>query len=128
MQNTIEKWTKSCIFLFSKKGDLRITKNYRSITFLALTAKVYNALLLNHIKPKTKKILRIFKTILGEIDQQLYRFWLSIEVMCAKKSLGNIIVCRFLQGIWFNTKREDRVNTTGICSSHRNCYSYKSAL
>ena len=34
---------------FMKKGDPRITKNYRGITFIAIAAKVYNALLLNCI-------------------------------------------------------------------------------
>ena len=40
---------------FLKKGDLGNTKNYRSKT---LNAKVYNALLLNHIQYEVEKILR----------------------------------------------------------------------
>ena len=36
----------------------RITKNYRGITFTSLSTKIYNALLLNHIEPEIKKILR----------------------------------------------------------------------
>ena len=55
--NTIKRWTKGCIPLFSKKGDLRITKNYWDITFTSMAAKIYNALLLNHIEPEIKKIL-----------------------------------------------------------------------
>ena len=31
--NTIEKWTKSCILPFNKKGDLRINKNNKGINF-----------------------------------------------------------------------------------------------
>ena len=54
--NKIEKWTKCCFLLFLKKGDFGITKNYRCRTPIA--AKVYNALLLNHIKLKIEKILR----------------------------------------------------------------------
>ena len=38
------------ILLFLKKGKLRITKNYSGITLTAIAAKVYNALLLNHIQ------------------------------------------------------------------------------
>ena len=57
IQNTIKKWKKGCISLFSKKGDRRITKNYRGITFTSTAAKVYNALLLNHSKPEIEKIL-----------------------------------------------------------------------
>ena len=44
--------------LFPKKGNLRITKNYRGITLTAIAAKVYNTLLLNHIQPKIQKVLR----------------------------------------------------------------------
>ena len=38
----------------SKKNNLRITKNHRGIT---IAAKIYNAQLLNRIRPKAKKIL-----------------------------------------------------------------------
>ena len=53
----IEKWTKGCILPFHKKGNLGITKNYRGITRTAIAAKIYNALLLNHIQPEIEKIL-----------------------------------------------------------------------
>ena len=39
-QNSIEIWTKGCIFSFPKKGNLEITKNYRGITLTAIVAKV----------------------------------------------------------------------------------------
>ena len=51
-QNTIERWTKACIFLFLKKGNLGITKNYRYMTLTSIIVKVYNALLIICIKPK----------------------------------------------------------------------------
>ena len=54
-QNTIERWTKGCFLPFSKKGNLKNTKNQRSITF---TSKFYNALLLNYIESEIEKILR----------------------------------------------------------------------
>ena len=41
-----------------KKGDLRITKNYRGRTLTSIVAKVYNALLLNHIEPEIEKVMR----------------------------------------------------------------------
>ena len=53
---TIEEWTKGCIFPFSKKGDIGITKNYRGIILTSLAAKVYNPLLLNRIKTEIEKI------------------------------------------------------------------------
>ena len=54
-QKTIEKWTKECILPFPEKGDRRITKNYRSLTSIAVN--IYNALLFNHIEPEIEKIL-----------------------------------------------------------------------
>ena len=57
-QNTIEGWTKGCILPFPKKGRLRITKNYRSISPTSKVVKVYNALLHNRIEPKIEKVLR----------------------------------------------------------------------
>ena len=40
------------------KGDLGLAKNYRSITFTSIEAKIYNVLLRNHIEPKIDNILR----------------------------------------------------------------------
>ena len=56
-QNTIEEWTKGNILPVSKKGDLGITKNNSGITLTAIAVKVYNAMLLNSIRPEIKKIL-----------------------------------------------------------------------
>ena len=41
-----------------KKGDLRITKNYRGLTLTVITAKIHNARLLNRIQPETEKTFR----------------------------------------------------------------------
>ena len=57
-QNRIERWMKGCIFPFPKKGDLKLAKNYRGITLTSIAAKIYNALLRNHIEPKIDNILR----------------------------------------------------------------------
>ena len=40
------------------KGDLRLAKNYRSITLTSIAAKIYNALLRNSIGPKIDNILK----------------------------------------------------------------------
>ena len=42
----------------SKKGDLKIAKNYQGIILTSIVAKIYNAQLLNCIKQETEKILR----------------------------------------------------------------------
>ena len=57
-QNTIDGWTKGLILSFVKKGNLRITKNYRGITLTSIAAKIYINILCNCIKPKIEKILR----------------------------------------------------------------------
>ena len=57
-QNPIDKWMKGCILSFPKKGSLGLAKNYRGITLTFTAAKIYNALLRNHIEPKIDKILR----------------------------------------------------------------------
>ena len=48
---------KAASSLFPKKGDFGIAKNCRSINFTSVVAKIYNALLLNHIVPEIEKIL-----------------------------------------------------------------------
>ena len=62
-QNTKKRWTKGYILTFPKKGNFRITKNYKDITLTSIAVKVYNALFLNHVKREIKKIFR-------EIDPQ----------------------------------------------------------
>ena len=57
-QNLIDRWMKGCIFPFPKKGDFGLAKNYRSVTFTSIAAKIYNALLRNCIVPKIDNILR----------------------------------------------------------------------
>ena len=49
---------KGCILPFSKKGNLRLAKNYQGITLTSIAAKIYNDLLCNHIEPKIENILR----------------------------------------------------------------------
>ena len=57
-QNPLDRWIKGCILPFPKKGDLGLAKNYRCITLTSIAAKIYYALLRNHIEPKIEKILR----------------------------------------------------------------------
>ena len=54
-QNTIDK---GCILPFHQKGDFGIAKNYQVITLTSIAAKIYNALLHNHIQSKIENILR----------------------------------------------------------------------
>ena len=56
-QNTIENLKKGGIPSFLQKGNLGIAKNYRHITLIAITAKIYNPQLLNCIRSEIEKIL-----------------------------------------------------------------------
>ena len=49
---------KGCIHPFPKKGNLVLAKNYQGITLTSIAAKIYNALLCNHIEPKIDHILK----------------------------------------------------------------------
>ena len=64
---------------FPKKGDLEITKNYKSITLTAIAGKVCNILLLNCIQPEVEKILRKNQDGFLRNQSQNHGFWLSIE-------------------------------------------------
>ena len=57
-EHLIVKWTEGCILPFPKKGDLGIVNNYRGITLSAISAKIYNTLLLSRIQPFIEPILR----------------------------------------------------------------------
>ena len=46
------------ILTFPKKVDRGIANNYPGIALKSIAAKIYNALLCNHIKPKIETILR----------------------------------------------------------------------
>ena len=78
-QNPIDRWMKGCILPFPKKGNLGLAKNYRGIALTSIAAKIYNALLRNHIEPKIDNILRRTKTASREIDLRLHKFWLSVK-------------------------------------------------
>ena len=54
----IDRLTEGCLLPFPKKGDLGITKNYRGITLTSIAAKIYNAMLLNRLRPHMDPILR----------------------------------------------------------------------
>ena len=57
-QDPIKRWTEGCILPFPKKGDLSLAKNYRGITLTTISAKIYNLLLLNRIRPEVDPLLR----------------------------------------------------------------------
>ena len=56
-QNPIDGW-RDASSPSLKRGDLGLAKNYRGITLTSIAAKIYNALLRNHIEPKIDNILR----------------------------------------------------------------------
>ena len=96
--NTIDRWTKGCILPLTQKGDLGIAKNYRGITLTSIAAKIYNALLCNHIEPKIKKILRKnqngFRRNWSTTSQILTIHWI-LEGVRAKKLNATILFVDF---------------------------------
>ena len=89
-QNTIKKRTKGCI-IFSEKGDLKITKIYRGITLISITANVYNVLLLNRIETEIEKILWKNQNSFGRNRsttlQNVSIRWIMEGVLSSKKAL-----------------------------------------
>ena len=73
-QNLIERWIKGCILPFPKKGDFGLAKNYRGITLTSMAAKIYNALLRNHIEPKIDNIHTKKKMASEEIDPRPHKY------------------------------------------------------
>ena len=57
-QQPIDIWRQSCIIPLPKKGDLRLSTNYRAVSLTPTTAKIYNKLLLHKIRPVLENILR----------------------------------------------------------------------
>ena len=51
-------WLKGAILPFPKKGYLDSASNYRSITLMAVGAKIYNRILLQRLRPHTDPKLR----------------------------------------------------------------------
>ena len=73
-QNSIEKWKRSCIYLFPKKNELEITKNYRGIPLSGIAAKVYNVHLSLIYDMWLRKLLGKISVVFVEINPQLLRF------------------------------------------------------
>ena len=68
-QEVISSWRKGCILPFPKKDNLNITKNYRGITLTAISAKIYNLMLLNRIDQQLT--LCYVKTKMGSAEKDL---------------------------------------------------------
>ena len=97
-QNPTDRWMKGCIIPFPKKGDLGLAKNYRGITLTSIAAKIYNALLRNHIEPKIDNILR--KNQNGfqrnrSITSQILTIHRILEDVRAKKQQATILFVDF---------------------------------
>ena len=73
-----------CIFPLPKKGDRGIAMNYWGLTLTSIVAKIYNALLLNHIKPKIMKIL-------WKNQNGFWRNWSTTSQI--------LTICQILEGI-----------------------------
>ena len=97
------KWSycckvKGCILPFTKKGDLRLAKNYQGITLTSIVAKIYNALLHNCIETKIENILRKnqngFRRNQSMTSQILTIHWI-LEGVRAKNQEATILFVNF---------------------------------
>ena len=89
-KNTLENRTKGYPPNFPKRGDLKITGNYRGITLTVIAAMVYNGLLLNQIWPEVVKILGEKESIhnFTYFDYQLNHWWSTRKKSQKQKSNG----------------------------------------
>ena len=123
-QNTSKKLTKGSILPFPNKNDFRIIKNYRGI---ALTAKVYNALLLNYIWPEVEKILRKKTGQLSKKSQNLTIHWINVGVGARNKK-ATLLFIDFSKAFDSRHREKSEANSTSIWSPQRNCCCYIDTL
>ena len=97
-QNVTEKWTKSCILIFSKKGVLGILKNYRDISLTAMTCfSIVSDVKLRKSLGKSEWISKKSTHYFSDSNYSS-NHWRSP----CKKSRSNTFANRFLQSIWFH--------------------------
>ena len=116
---------------FPKKSDLGLAKNYRGITLTSIAAKIYNALVGNHIEPKIENILRKNQSGFRKNRSpasQILTVHRILEGVRVKKPRGNNIICWLRQGFWLRTQRKDGSNTTRLRPTKRNRRSYNDAI
>ena len=121
-QDTIEIWTKDCILPFRKTVTLELLRT--------MTAKTYNTLLLNYLKPEIEKILR--KNQNGflrkwSITSQILTIHQIIEGVHAKNLKATLLFVNFSKA-FDCTHWEDGANTTSIWPPQRNYHSHNDDL
>ena len=92
-QNLVDRWIKGCILLFPKKGDLRLTKNYRGTTLTSIAAKIYNALKRNCIEPKIDILRKNQNGFLR--NRSTTSFCRILEGVCTKNLQATILFVDF---------------------------------
>ena len=86
-RHIMEKWPKSCILPFEKKGDLGIAKNYKGISLTAIAAEMYNGFLFNvkfRNRSTTSSILTIHGIIEGVQTQALKNIHMTKTHLCTQ--------------------------------------------
>ena len=130
-QNPIDRWMKGCILPFPRKGDLRLAKNYRGITFTSIAAKIYNALLQNWIETKINNILT--KNQNGfrrnrSTTSQILTIRRILEGVRAKNLQATILFVDFTKALDFIHREENGTNSTSIRHTKRDRRSHNDFL
>ena len=66
----LEQWTKSTVTTIPKKGNVQVSKNYRTISLISHPSKVMFKILLNRLQPKASLYLQGIKQDLEQAEEQ----------------------------------------------------------
>ena len=122
-QDKIDKWRMGCIIPFPKKGNLSSTKNYRGITLTCISAKIYNLMLLNRIRPVLDPLLRKNQNGFRQnrsTTGQILTIRRIIEGAKSKQLPATLLFIDFSKA-FDSIHRKDERNTHCVWTSRRNC-------
>ena len=89
-------FSKLSTFATPKKEDLKLPSNYRGITLTAISAKIYNSLLLNriseHIEPIRRRNQNSFRKGRSTLLQILALRWITEEIRGSSRNAALIFI------------------------------------
>ena len=105
-----------------KKGDFGIAKNYRGIMLTSIAAKIYNPLLLNHIKPENEKILSKNQNVFQRNQSTTSDSNNPLSLRSLRQNLeAKLLFIDFSQPFDSTHREKKGANTSCLSSPQRNC-------